>query len=149
MTDFAPDDLAFLDHLAAEALDPVEPPADVRAKVLDTIRRVPGPHQSETLRADEGTWQAMAPGVRSKRLSKNARRTTWLVELEPHALLPEHGHDKGGEDSYVLRGSCHIGPLALNLGDFHHADAGAHHGDVVASADGCLLLITLHHERAA
>ena len=142
MTDFPDDDLSFLDRIAADAIDPVTPPADVRAKVLAAIRNVPGPHQSHTVRANEGKWVTMAPGVRSKRLTKDARRTTFLVELEPHAVLPEHGHE-GGEDSYVIRGSCSIGSLSLDAGDFHHVDSGAHHGDVVASAEGCVLLITV------
>lgn len=142
MDDFTPDELAFLDRLAADAVDPVEPPAAVRSQVLAAIRNVPGPHQSHTVRAAEGKWIAMAPGVRSKRLTKDARRTTYLVELEPHAMLPEHGHD-AGEDSYVIRGSCSIGSLGLDAGDFHHVDPGAHHGDVIASAEGCLLLITV------
>lgn len=45
--------------------------------------------------------------------------------------------------------SCHIGALGLAAGDFHHVEATAHHGDVVASADGCLLLITLTAVAAA
>jgi anti-sigma factor ChrR (cupin superfamily) len=146
LTDFSDEwtaeDLSLLDRIAAEAIDPVTPPHEVRANVLAAIRNVPGPHQSHTVRANEGKWIVLAPGVRSKRLTKDARRTTLLVELEPHAVLPEHDHD-GGEDSYVVRGSCSIGALSLEMGDFHHADAGAHHGDVVASAEGCVLLITL------
>jgi anti-sigma factor ChrR (cupin superfamily) len=67
---------------------------------------------------------------------------TFLIELEPHATVPAHDHE-GGEDSYVVRGSCRIGALALDTGDFHHADVTAHHGDVVASDDGCLLLLTV------
>jgi anti-sigma factor ChrR (cupin superfamily) len=73
---------------------------------------------------------------------------TLLLELEPEAILPAHDHD-GGEDSYVIRGSCRIGAVALSAGDFHHVDAGAHHGDVVASAEGCLLLLTVDLADAA
>jgi len=136
------DELALLDSVAAESLEPVEPPAAVRAAVLAAIRNVPGSHESVTVRAEEGRWTTVAPGARTKKLSKAGGRITFLLEMEPNAVVPEHDHE-GGEDSFVIRGSCRIGSLALYTGDFHHADATAHHGDVVASAEGCLLLITL------
>ena len=142
MTELTTDELHLLDRVAAQAIDPVAPPADVRWKVMEAIRNVPGSHESRTVRAEEGNWKTVAPGARTKMLSKDAGRMTFLLELDPFATVPEHDHE-GGEDSYVIRGSCRIGALSLDTGDFHHADATAHHGDVVASADGCLLLLTL------
>jgi anti-sigma factor ChrR (cupin superfamily) len=102
------------------------------------------------VRAGEGRWRTLAPGVRSKKLSVDANRKTLtcLLELEPQAILPAHDHE-GSEDSYVVRGSCRIGAVALYKGDFHHVDAGAHHGDVVASEEGCLLILTLDLADAA
>ncbi len=152
------EELELLDRIAAESIEPIDPPAEVRARVLAAIRRtpqpldesVPGEHESRTVREDEGTWRSCAPGVWTKKLSKDVRRGTMtlLLELEPDAILPAHDHD-GGEDSYVIRGSCRIGAVALYAGDFHHVDAGAHHGDVVASAEGCLLLLTVDLADAA
>lgn len=150
----SPEDLEMLHGMAAESIEPVEPPASVRARVFAAIRplddSVPGADQSLTVRANEGRWTAVAPGARLKKLTKDARRNTMtcLLELEPHALVPAHDHE-GGEDSYVIRGSCRIGALALNVGDFHHADPDSHHGDIVASAEGCLLLITVDVVKAA
>ena len=142
-------DLDLLDRIAASAIDPVPPPDAVRAKVLDAVRAtpqldasVPSPEECVTVRADEGTWKAIGPGARMKRLTKDAQRVVFLLDLEPNAILPAHDHD-AGEDSYVIRGSCFIGGLGLAQGDFHHTDGGSHHGDVVASDEGCLLLITL------
>ena len=148
MTAFESDDLLLLDRVAAQVIAPVDPPALARLKVMEAIRNVPGAHESRTVRADEGKWSSVAPGARMKVLSKEAGRMTFLIDLDPHATVPAHDHD-GGEDSYVVRGSCRIGALALDTGDFHHADATAHHGDVVASADGCLLLLTLTRSKAA
>jgi anti-sigma factor ChrR (cupin superfamily) len=142
MSALSSEDLDLLDRIAAQAIAPVDPPAPVRAKVLEAIRNVPGAHESRTVRAEEGNWKTIAPGARMKMLAKEAQRMTFLIDLEPNATVPAHDHD-GGEDSYVIRGSCHIGALALNTGDFHHADVTAHHGDVVASDDGCLLLLTV------
>lgn len=148
MTAFEPEDLLLLDRVAARVIAPVDPPAFVRAKVMDAIRNVPGSHESRTVRADEGKWSTIAPGARMKMLSKEAGRMTFLIDLDPFATVPGHDHE-GGEDSYVVRGSCCIGALGLETGDFHHADATAHHGDVVASADGCLLLLTITKTKAA
>jgi anti-sigma factor ChrR (cupin superfamily) len=151
------EELALLDRVAAEAIEPVAPPSAMRARVLETVRAtpqfdesVPGEHESRTLRAAEGRWSAIAPGARLKRLSKDLQRktVTCLLELEPNAIAPAHDHE-GTEDTFVVRGSCRIGSLGLAVGDFHHVEAGAHHGDVVASGEGCLLLITFALEEAA
>jgi anti-sigma factor ChrR (cupin superfamily) len=151
------DELNLLDRLTAETIEPIEPPADVRARVLAAIQRtpqldesIPGEHESRTVRRDEGAWKSCAPGVRTKKLSKDTARgtATLMLELAPNAILPAHDHE-GAEDSYVIRGSCRIGAVALYEGDFHHVDAGAHHGDVVASAEGCLLLLTIDLADAA
>jgi len=148
------EELQLLDRLAASAIDPVPPPAAMRARVMDAVRAtpqldtsVPSPEECITVRAEDGTWKPAASGVRTKRLTKDARRVVFLLELEPNALLPAHDHD-GGEDSYVIRGSCAIGGISLYQGDFHHTDGGSHHGDVVASDEGCLLLITVEVKAA-
>jgi len=145
------DELDVLDGIVAETIEPVDPPAAVRSRILAAVRRtpqldesVPGDHESRTVRADEGSWRSCAPGVRTKKLSKDTTRgtATFMLELEPRSILPAHDH-AGSEDSYVVRGSCRIGAVALYAGDFHHVDSGAHHGDVVASDEGCLLLLTV------
>jgi anti-sigma factor ChrR (cupin superfamily) len=150
MTDrLSAEDLQFLDRIAAEAIPPVDPPAALRAQVLEAARRarpldesVPDSGECLTVRDGEGTWKTIAPGTRMKRLARDPRRTIFLLELDPHAVVDAHDHE-GSEDTYVIRGSCHIGSLGLAAGDFHHVESSAHHGDVVASAEGCLLMITL------
>ncbi|HEX2836135.1 MAG TPA: cupin domain-containing protein [Thermoanaerobaculia bacterium] len=146
-----PDELQLLDRIALETIEPVAPPTEMRARILDAVRHtrqfdttIPGEHESKTIRVDEGTWTTVAEGARMKRLSKDKSRgtLTFLLDLDPHAIVDAHDHE-GAEDSYVIRGSCHIGGMALNQGDFHHAEASVHHGDVVASGEGCLLLITV------
>jgi anti-sigma factor ChrR (cupin superfamily) len=146
-----PADLELLDRIAGETIEPMAPPAPMRARILDSVRQtrqldtsIPGAHESRTVRESEGTWSEVAPGARMKRLSKDKTRNTltFLLDLDANALVPAHDHE-GAEDSYVVRCSCYIGGMALNAGDFHHAEASVHHGDVVASADGCLLLITV------
>ena len=58
----SPDDLLFLDRVAAEAISPVLPPPAVRVKVLEAIRNVPGAHESRTVRAEEGKLPAWSMG---------------------------------------------------------------------------------------
>ena len=151
------DELAMLDGMAAEAITPIAPPPEVRARLMDVIRRtpqlddsIPGEHESRTIRANEGRWFPIGRGAQTKKLSFNAERdtVTFLLEMEPHAIVPAHDH-KGSEDTYVVRGSCSIGAVGLAMGDFHHVDAGAHHGDVVASPEGCTLIITIDAADAA
>jgi anti-sigma factor ChrR (cupin superfamily) len=145
------DELELLDQIIGGTIEPIDPPAGVRARLVAAVRSapqlddsIPGEHESRTVRTDEGNWRSCAPGVRTKNLSKDPARgtMTFLLELAPASILPAHNH-AGGEDSYVIRGSCRIGAVALHAGDFHHVDSGAHHGDVVASAEGCLLLLTV------
>ena len=149
------DELELLDRVACAVIEPVPPPSAVRGRILDAIRglpqrdeSVPSAEESVTVRADAGERTQLTPGVRTTRLTTDARRAVFLLELEPQAVLPAHDHDEGGEDSYVIRGSCHIGGIGLYQGDFHHTDAGSHHGDVVASDEGCLLLITMEVKAA-
>ena len=145
------DELEMFDRIMAETIEPIDPPAFVRARIFEAARRtpqldesIPGDHESRTVRNEEGNWRSCVAGVRTKKLSKDAARgtMTMLLDLDAGAVLPAHDHD-GSEDSYVIRGSCRIGAVALYAGDFHHVDAGAHHGDVVASNEGCLLLLTV------
>jgi quercetin dioxygenase-like cupin family protein len=144
------EELELLDEMVAGTIEPVAPPVEVRARVMAAVARrsrlddsIPAEHESRTLRAHEA-WRVVAcPGVKMRKLSEDAARNTVTVqfELAPGAILPAHDH-KGAEDSYVISGSCRIGAVALSAGDFHHVDAGAHHGDVV-SDEGCMLLLVV------
>jgi len=66
---------------------------------------------------------------------------TIMLRIAPGAILPAHDH-RGAEESYVVSGSCRIGSVSLKQGDFHHVDAGQHHGTVV-SDEGCTLLLVV------
>src|SRR6185503_12411467 len=82
MTDaFTNDELDLLDRIVAESIEPIDPPAAVRARVIEPARRtrqldesLPGEHESRTVRAEEGNWRSCAPGVRTKKLSKDPAR---------------------------------------------------------------------------
>jgi len=138
------DDLSFLNGIVAEAIEPIDPPAWLRARILGAAAETP--QNTRTVRANEGRWHRMGPGVTVKTLSIDIERdtATILMMFEPGARVPQHDH-AGAEDSFVISGSCRIGDSHLLKGDFHHADAGTTHGEIV-SDEGCVLLLVVDRE---
>lgn len=139
----------------AQGLDPVEPPASVKAAILGAVRSAQQadetvPATSRTVRAGEGQWfdhpMRGVTGVQVKKLSYDRERglATILMKFDPGAVYPPHDHH-GGEECFVVSGSCRIGDAYLRAGDFHHADAGSHHGAVI-SDEGCVLLLVVDKE---
>ena len=138
------EDLTLLDAIVASAIDPVDPPAALRARILAAATATP--QNTRTVRAGEGRWFKAFPGVTVKPLSIDIERdtATILMMFEPGARVPSHDH-AGAEDSFVISGSCRIGESYLLQGDFHHADAGTTHGEIV-SDEGCVLLLVVDRE---
>ncbi len=135
------EDLTLLDEIVAESIAPIEPPAGLRDRVLHAVAETP--QNTRTVRADEGRWLRLVPGVTVKPLSVDTERgtATILMSLEPGAHVAGHDHS-GPEDSFVLSGSCRIGNIHLATGDFHHAEGGTHHGEIVSDG-GCVLLLVV------
>lgn len=99
-----------------------------------------------TVRASEGTWTDLAPGVRSKVLYDDGTWRTWLARMEAEARLPAHVHDDT-EECLVLEGSVVFGTQEIGIGDYQAALAGScHHG--VYSRTGCLMLVRSRTPRA-
>ena len=135
--------------MLALGLEPVAPPAAAKQQILAAIRKRGEldnslPEKSRTIRAGEGRWYRQAvEGLDVMPLSVDRERgiATILMRLAPGTILPAHDH-RGAEESYVVSGSCRIGSVPLKKGDFHHVDAGQHHGSVV-SDEGCTLLLVV------
>ena len=145
---FAADDLLDLERLMPEALEPVDPPAAVKAKLMQLVRATPQdttiPADSVTVRASEGKWYPQpAEGVEVKPLSFDRQRgiATILMKFQPGAVYPPHDHH-GTEQTFVVSGSCRIGDVALHEGDFHRVPPGSHHGAVISDG-GCTLLLVV------
>jgi anti-sigma factor ChrR (cupin superfamily) len=138
------EELSFLDGIVAEAIEPIEPPSWLRARILGVAAETP--QNTRTVRSAEGRWFDFVPGVTVKPLSIDAERdtATILMMFAPGARVPAHDH-AGAEDSFVISGSCRIGESFLFKGDFHHADAGTSHAEIV-SDDGCVLLLVVDRE---
>jgi anti-sigma factor ChrR (cupin superfamily) len=139
------DEMALLDDLALESIEPVAPPHPLRARILAAVRETP--QNSRTVRADEGRWMSLpSSGVSIKLLSTDEKRgtATILMSLDPGSRIAAHDH-RGDEETFVVSGSCRIGAVGLSKGDFHRAEAGSHHGDVV-SDEGCVLLLVVDQD---
>jgi quercetin dioxygenase-like cupin family protein len=93
------------------------------------------------VKASEGTWRGIAPGVMAKLLSFDpvSRRTTTVLRFAPGTSYAPHRHT-AVEELYVLEGGCTIGGREMTVGDYHRAEAGTVHHDT-STDEGCLLLV--------
>ena len=128
----------------------VEPPAylfdRIKAAIAESAKpqgaantNIPG---SRTVRADEGKWEALCPGIERKVLffDRERKRITFLIRAQPGAEFPAHHHDDD-EEAYVLSGDLSFDDLALGAGDYHLARPGVSH-PVARTRGGCMLLMT-------
>ena len=60
-------------------------------------------HGGEIVRALEGRWEIFLPGIQIKVLHQTATRYSYLLKLEPGAILPPHHHPVA-EECIVLKG---------------------------------------------
>lgn len=92
----------------------------------------------ETVRANEGTWEAVGPGVERKLLWESAGALSCLMRLAPGASVEGHDH-RIDEECIVLEGTLRIGDdLVLRAGDFHVGIKGIPHA--VAQTDTGVLV---------
>jgi quercetin dioxygenase-like cupin family protein len=122
-------------------------PLDVSDDLLDGIEdRIDalqkGIAHCAVVRANQGDWTQLKPGVRVKVLhaKPEIRRYTYLLELDAGAVADAHEHDRDDEECYVISGDIAFGDVLLGPGDFHLAPKGSHHG-LVRSTNGCVCLI--------
>ena len=122
----------------ASSVDQVAPPPRVREAVI-AATRAPGRY---TVFAGDHPWtDTPLPGIQIQVLSVDKPRgvATMLIRASAGAVYPAHRHS-GPEECYVIRGTVVIDGRVLHAGDFHHADAGSHHGDIT-TIDGAEVLI--------
>ncbi len=110
-----------------EALTPITPPTELRARVLARVARAGAVTDFRTLRDTDG-WRVLAPGLEYKLLAYNeqADNKSFLLRAAPGSEFPAHAH-AGDEECIVLEGEFTMGELTLHAGDFHFAPRGSHH----------------------
>lgn len=131
------------DHLAP-ALESRTPSAAtrvrLRCRVLARTRALGAPG-TRTLRADEGDWRSLAPGVDIKLLRRDhvAGNMTAFIRMMPGSSLDAHSHAQD-EECFLVAGEIFIGTHRLSAIDMHVAIAGTSHA-AVTSPMGALLLV--------
>ncbi len=93
------------------------------------------------IKASEGVWLNLAPGVTAKVLSFDpaSKRTTTLLRFASGTSYAPHRHT-AVEELYVLEGGCSIAGREMAVGDYHRAETGTVHHDT-STDEGCLLLV--------
>jgi len=112
----------------------------IRARILNLVTATL-PSGMVTVRAHEGVWRDLAPGVQIKVLHEDPLVNTmsYFVRMEPGARVPVHTHTQE-EHCLVLEGEVSIGEHVMHSGDWHVARPGSSHADFW-SKTGCLLFI--------
>jgi anti-sigma factor ChrR (cupin superfamily) len=128
----------------AEALTPIAPPieraGELKSRVMARIRGKKS-FDLMTVRADEGTWIKLLPGVEKKILheSANGERQSYLLRMAPGSIIPPHIHIHH-EESIMLEGEVKVGKTHLSAGDYHFARKGSLHG-LARTKIGCLVFV--------
>ncbi len=124
---------------------PIEPAAEVRGRLRSgLLARVQAEGQSAaqpffTIRAEEGRWHEVHPGVKLKLLYRDRATQTFLLDIAPNTVVPSHDHPSD-EECFVMRGEAFVGAVRLRAGDYHFAHEGSRHTGL-RSETGALLLI--------
>jgi quercetin dioxygenase-like cupin family protein len=126
---------------AGDALDAAEPSPNVWDRISARIDAMIAARDTLTIPADQGVWEAFAPGVTRKLLHVDAEGgwQSMLLRIDPGADVPPHAHPIL-EECLVLEGAFELDGETVRKGDLHLAFAGHDHG-VIASASGALLYI--------
>jgi anti-sigma factor ChrR (cupin superfamily) len=130
------DSLGALGAAVAPANLPPERIASLRARVMAGVAGT-----TQVLRATEGEWRRLLPGVTIKTLHVDREHGTQtsLWRLEAGARIPPHPHTKD-EECLVLEGAITHDGVQYRQGDFLFTRPGLRHKDFVAP-EGALLMI--------
>jgi anti-sigma factor ChrR (cupin superfamily) len=112
------------------ALDAMDA-ATIRERLQKRIRSTKG---LTTIQSDEGEWAPFSPKVKIKVLHRDVDTQSYLLRLEPGAVVLPHVHGFD-EECMVLEGD-----LVVRQGAYHRAPKGVAH-DPICSASGALLFL--------
>lgn len=127
----------------AVAFATVTPPRTLRERVLAAAvpAQTPPVEVMHVVRAAQGQWHELLPGVAIKFLNVDTRTSTQssLWRLAPGAIVPGHAHE-AEEECIVLDGTIRFGDDDYGRGDFLLARPGLDH-EPFSAPDGALLFI--------
>lgn len=128
----------------AAGLKPAQPDRATAARLRDRLLAAARAGRADfqghlTIRAAEGAWIAVAPGIHMKLLREDDLTRSYLLRMSPGAVVPGHDHALD-EECLILEGEVWLGELRASAGDFHLARRGLAHGEL-RTATGCLLYL--------
>ncbi|MCP5158032.1 MAG: cupin domain-containing protein [Gammaproteobacteria bacterium] len=120
------------------------PEATPRAAVWEAIEAAldaQTPPHTVTVRAQEGEWRILAPGVEIKLLmvDRKAGFQSFLLRLAPGGRIPAHAHSSL-EECLLLEGDMTIGDRQYTVGDYHAALPGSQHATLSSRNGGVVFL---------
>jgi len=125
-----------------EALKPAPMPAEraamLKSRVLSRAKAAPTP-RLDTIHSADGEWKPFLPRIAIKVLRREAGTQSYLLRLDPGAVLLPHEHPDE-EECMVLEGQVRIGDIVASQGDYHLAPKGVDHSAIV-SDQGALLFL--------
>lgn len=110
--------------------------ATIRERVRKRIRSM---QPLTTIAGDGGNWAPFSPKVSIKVLRRDADSQSYLLRLEPGAVMLPHVHDQD-EECMVLEGEVCIGNLIVRQGAYHLAPRGIAH-EPIRTEFGALLFL--------
>lgn len=128
---------ALVDALAPADFAPARSAA-VKTRLMARVRAA-GQQALRTIQADEGKWKPFLPRVDIKVLRKSEGSLSYLLKLDPGAILLPHDHPMD-EECMVLDGEVRIGDVVARAGAYHFAPKGLAH-DPIVSDTGALLFL--------
>jgi quercetin dioxygenase-like cupin family protein len=118
----------------ARAIAPMELSAERRESMRARIMaRIEPPANTFTIRADQGEWISIGPGVEMKmlRIDRERNNQTVMFRMQPGSQIVPHRHTQE-EECLVLEGEIMIGEYRIGPGDMHIAMPGARHPALLA-----------------
>jgi quercetin dioxygenase-like cupin family protein len=132
---------------AAESMDDAGVRRVQRAMLKQIALASTGQHL--TVAAAAGAWQPFLAGIRCRVLFESEGALSYLLELQPGAVLPAHRHPQD-EECVVLQGSLRIGDvLVLRQGDYHLGRRGILHAEITTDEGALIFLRGAPPEEAA
>lgn len=131
----------------AERLDALDAPDEVAVpdrlwseieRSIDDTNAAPG---TRTVRADDGIWETLGPGIQRRLLyvDRVAGTQTYYVRMTQGAVLPQHAH-VGTEQCVLLEGKLRVGETTFDQGDFHIGFSGEDHLPITAVTDALFFI---------
>ena len=99
------------EEVCADVYLPPDRASALRQRIMYTVRAADaeqnGPPLTRTIRAVDGEWKTIAPGVHVKALYKDGEARTYLLRIDPGGVVPGHRHDID-EECIVLEGEAFL-----------------------------------------